>query len=80
MTQTEERNYLRHILNIDTSLQSIAKSLKTISENTKPPISADLTITHDWEPIRSRTEEEIKQLEEQEKVNEALARTIMFGE
>lgn len=36
MTQTEEKNYLRHIINIDTSLQSIAKSLKQIAENTKP--------------------------------------------
>lgn len=80
MTQTEERNYLKHISNIDKSLQNIAAYLKTISENTKPPISVGITVTHDWEPIRARTEEEIKQLEEQAKVNEALARAIMFGE
>ena len=80
MTQTEERNYLKHILNIDKSLQNIAAYLKTISENTKQPFNVAVTVTHDWEPIASRTEEEIKQLEEQEKLNEALATAILFGD
>lgn len=63
MTQTEERNYLRHILNIDTSLQSIAKSLKQIAENTKPiaycvsdPFGDDLG---ECEPENSRENPEV---------------------
>lgn len=74
MTQTEERNYLRHILNIDTSLQSIAKSLKQIAENTKPNLRDKVlkAMEKNVDPD-PRSEEEIKRDEE-------LAKTILFGD
>lgn len=74
MTQTEERNYLRHILNIDTSLQSIAKSLKQIAENTKPNLRDQVlkAMEKNVDPD-PRSEEEIKRDEE-------LAKSILFGD
>ena len=70
MISNEERNYYRDIHSIKKSLECIAKSLKEISENTKPVSYRRITKPLDTEPVS----------EEQKKFNEAIAEAILSGD